>query len=71
MSAFTGVKCDNPDCKEQVHRGPLLEAYPQDWHLPDHWLSLIPGDTQLHRAYHFCSYLCLNEWASLQLERGK
>lgn len=62
MSTFTAVKCDGPDCKEQMQYDPLQGMRPQDWHLPDSWLTLIPGDTQLHRAWHFCSFSCLHEW---------
>lgn len=62
MSVTTCLSCDNEACKEQVHREPM--AYPSEWRLPDGWLSLIPGDTQLHRAWHFCSRICLLEWAS-------
>jgi hypothetical protein len=62
MSVFTCVKCDNYECKEQLHRD--LMHRPHEWHLPEKWLTVVPGDTQLNEAWHFCSLQCLSLWSA-------
>jgi hypothetical protein len=64
MSVSTCVRCDGPECKEQVHRDPMM--YPGEWHLSDTWFTLVRGDTQLHTARHFCSLACLHGWTEGQ-----
>lgn len=60
MSVTKCVKCDFADCNSQLHFDPML--HPGEWHLPDVWLTLVQGDTQLHSAWHFCSRECLYQW---------
>ena len=70
MSVSNCVRCDFEACQEQLLFDPLLRAHERA--LPDNWLTVIPGDVQLHRAWHFCSYYCLDQWVSLQMpEREK
>ena len=66
MSVTTCVQCDAEPCSQQLHYDPMQRAH--EWHLPDGWLSVIPGDTQLHSSWHFCSLPCLDEWLSLRVD---
>lgn len=65
MSVTTCIKCDNKTCREQLHFDRMTHA--SEWHLPEHWMTLVVGDTQLHSALHFCSKTCLRLWTGDQL----
>ncbi len=68
MSVSTCVKCDSPDCEEQRCYDPMIRSH--EWKLPDSWFTLVRGDTQLHDAWHFCSFSCLHEWVKREASRG-
>jgi hypothetical protein len=62
MSVSHCIKCDRKECEAQLHYDPMMR--PHEWHLPDRWLTVVRGDTQLHSAWHFCSLHCLGLWSA-------
>lgn len=70
MSKTFCISCDLEICRHQLHFDPMLSR-PYDHHLPDEWITLVKGDPQINKAWHFCSYLCLSEWISLEREKER
>lgn len=57
MSILQVVRCElYYECKHE------FTASFQDLCMPDDWLVLIQGSTQIHTGMHFCSAYCLMRW---------